>query len=436
MNLRLPVIALILWTTGATNAHAAEPLEARVRAGLESSSEIWVGQQVGLTVDILTTGFTFAKQRIHLPEVTGALVLEDAVTTINLGENIDGKRWQILRYRYPLFVQRPGSIEVPPIHVAFEVSAGFGREGVAFDLHTNATSLTVLRPPGVSDFGNLVTATQFELDVAMTPTVTQLQVGDALTRTITRTATGVSGMAFAPLPIPELTGVALYPEDPLINDRSNRGELKGERVDTVTFVLQAAGKVVVPAIELQWWDPTAAELRVKTIPELSLDVAPNPVFSEPGEADNEVHPERFAWGYLALAALLGLVGWGVVRQLPGLQQRLRMQARIREQTEPARFKRLQSACRKNDARLAYNALLGWLSTENAPGEDLLQAHPLKVEREKVQQALINKDSHWRGSQLARASRLARQQHQRTRAGADRSELSALNPTASSAHSTK
>ena len=429
MKPQLPFISLILWIIAATDASAAEPLEARVRAGLENGGEIWVGQQVGLTVDILTTGFTFAKQRIHLPEVTGALVLEDAVTTINLGENIDGKRWQILRYRYPLFVQRPGRIEVPPIHVAFEVSAGYGREGVAFDLYTSATALTVRRPPGVRDFRNLVTATQFELDVAITPAVTQLQVGDALTRTITRSATGVSGMAFPPMP--ELTGVTLYPDEPLINDRSNRGELRGERVDAATFVLQAAGEVVVPAIELQWWDPIAAELRLKTIPELRLEVAPNPALSEPGEADNEPYPGPFAWGYLALAALLGLIGWGVVHQIPHLQQRLHIRAHVRAQTEPARFKRLQSACRKNDARLAYNALLSWTSADNAPAEDLLRASPLKLARERAQQALINKDAHWRGSELARATRLARHQHQRKQAGANRSELSALNPTAAS-----
>ncbi len=431
MSARVLFICLLACALGAQPADAAElaeTLEARVRADLETMGDVWVGQQIGLTVDILSPGSTFTKQRIYLPAVAGALILEDAVTTIYLSERVGGKTWQVLRYRYPMFVQRGGTIEVPPVDVAFEVSAGFGQPSVAFDLETQNLSLSVSQPPGVTNLQNLVTTTAFTLNVNVTPNSNELQVGDAVTRSITRRATGVSGMAFAPLPQYEVAGVATYPDAPLIDDSSNRGELQGKRIDTTTFVLQAEGEVNLPAIELQWWDPQAAELNVETIPALNLKVSANPALQNSDESKQPAASHPFKWRHFLIAAVIALLGWFTVRYLPGLKAQLRQRARIRAQTEPARFKELQQACRRNDAMLAYNAYQHWASAEQAPASAQLDLPPLKTAREQAQQALIKGDSSWRGTALAQATRLARSRQKSAQSSSGRRELAALNPT--------
>jgi hypothetical protein len=63
----------------------------------------------------MTNGVRFSGQRIRLPEVPGALILEDAVSTVRLTEQIDGEPWQIIRYSYPMFVQREGRVDIKPI---------------------------------------------------------------------------------------------------------------------------------------------------------------------------------------------------------------------------------------------------------------------------------------------------------------------------------
>ena len=431
MSARWLFICLLLCTVLASPADAAEPtepLDARVRAGLETTADVWVGQQIGLTVDILSPGSTFSKQRIYLPAVAGALILEDAVTTIYLNERIDGETWQVLRYRYPMFVQRSGTIEVPPVDVAFEVSPGFGQANVAFDLNTQSLSLSVNPPPGVTNLQNLVTTARFTLNVDVTPNKTELQVGDAVTRTITRTATGVSGMAFAPLPEHEIAGVAAYPEAPLIDDSSNRGELRGQRIDTTTFVLQAEGEVDLPAIDLQWWDPQAAQLHVETIPALSLTVAANPALTATRDLEQQTPSGSLKWLYLLAAGVAGVLGWLLNRHLPRLKSHLRHRARLHAQTEPARFKQLQQACRKNDALLAYNAYLHWASADHAPASALLASPPLKAAREKTQQAFITGDNTWRGKALADATQQARRAKQGANHSKAEHELAALNPT--------
>ena len=422
------VLFCILVADRNNTAEATEALEARVRAGLETTDNVWVGQQIGLTVDILSPGSNFTKQRIYLPAVAGALILEDAVTTIYLSERIGGETWQVLRYRYPMFVQRSGTIEVPPFNVAFEVSAGFGQPNVAFDLDTQSLSLSVRQPPGVTDLQNLVTTTAFTLNVNVTPNNNDLQVGDAVTRSITRSATGVSGMAFAPLPSHEIAGVAAYPDAPLIDDSSNRGELRGKRVDTTTFVLQAEGEVNLPALELQWWDPRAAELHVETIPALKLNVTANPALQSNDESKQPAESQPFKWRFLLFAAVIALLGWLAARHLPDLKAQRQQRARIRAQTEPARFKQLQQACRKNDAMLAYNTYLQWVAAEQAPASAQLDLPALKSAREQAQQALISGDSSWQGTALAQATTLVRSQQKRGHSSSGRRQLAALNPT--------
>ena len=48
-------------------------VDGRVRASLEETKQVWVGQRVLLNVDLLTTGYSFSDQHFQLPEKSGAL---------------------------------------------------------------------------------------------------------------------------------------------------------------------------------------------------------------------------------------------------------------------------------------------------------------------------------------------------------------------------
>ncbi|MGB5742009.1 MAG: hypothetical protein WBM65_06280, partial [Sedimenticolaceae bacterium] len=350
------------------SALPALAIDARARAGLELAGDAWIGQQVVLKVELLSNGQSFGGQRIHLPDVPGALVLEDVVSTVKLTEQVNGETWQVLSYRYPMFAQRAGRIELAPIAVAFDVSEGYGSEPVSFELQTEALSFEVRSPPGVDDPARLVTTTDFTLKVEVTPDPVGLKVGDALTRTITRTAPAVSGMAFAPLPTPAIPGVAVYPKSPEVDDRSSRGDLVGTRVESVTYVLQQAGELTIPGIGLQRWDPVAEKMHTDAIPALTLGVAVNPDLLPQFDPVEQLaglaadHPGALAAGVLCMAAIL----WAGFRWLPVGIRRLRGWRIARRHSEPARFKGLLRACRGNDPAAVYNAYVHWASADDSP----------------------------------------------------------------------
>lgn len=419
-------LLLLLLTTGAMPAQA---IDARVRAALEPKTDAWVGQQVILNIELLSNGLSFSDQRIRLPDIPGALVLEDAVSTLKLSEQVDGETWQVLSYRYPLFAQREGRIELPPVDVAFAASDGYGSEPVGFALQTQPLAFEARIPPGVSNPTALVTTTDFALEVTVTPDPAGLKVGDALTRRVRRTAAAVSGMAFAPLPQPQIPGVAAYAKTPEVDDRSNRGELTGARTESVTYVFQQAGRVTVPGIRIEWWDPDAERLETEEIPALTLEVAANPGLApgfEPLEEARRLAAER-PWVWLAGALALALLSWSAARWLPTGIRSLQSRRRARGRSERARFKSLSQACRSHDALRAYNAYVAWVCGEGAPDPAWLRAEALVTELERLQTALVRHESDWRADAFLQAAQRARRSARQSRRRASGRALPALNP---------
>ena len=408
-------------------AMPALAIDARVRAFVDQPEQVWVGQQVVLKVELLSDGLSFGDQSIRLPDIPGALVLEDTVSTVKLTESVDGDTWQVLSYHYQMFPQRAGRIEIPPIDVAFTVSEGYGSEPVPFERQTEPVAFAVSSPPGVDDPTGLVTTTDLTLKVEVSPEPRALKVGDALTRTVTRTAPDVSGMAFTPMPSAVIPGVAAYPKPPEVDDRSNRGELVGKRVESTTYVLQQDGKLTIPGFEFQWWDPVAGKLHSESLPALTLEVAVNPELI-PGPVERlsglaEKHPWAvFSVVLVCVAAIMASIRW-----LPAGLRRLRRWQAARRNSEAARFKRLLRACRENDPAKAYNAYTAWLSGEDAPPSAVLQEEDLLAELERLQVALVGQQSGWRADSFTRELKRARLAGQRQVRQRETRVLPALNP---------
>jgi hypothetical protein len=410
-------------------AATALAIESRVAASLDPVGPVWVGERVTLRVDLKTEGLSFRGQRIRLPEIPGALLLEDSVTTVMLSEQIEGETWQVLRYEYPIFLQRSGRVEIPPLEVEFSAMAGFGSEPESFRSKTPRLSLSARVPEGVANLRGLVTTSRFSVRVDLEPDPVGLRVGDALTRKIVRQAVDVTGMAFVPLPVADLPGIAVYDRSPEIAETRNRGEMTGSRTDSTTYVLQQPGSFVIPGFELQWWNPETRVLRSESVPDLEIEVEANPVLSGgPEKVDAALSTIRRRPGLVAAIGLgaIALVVW-LRRRASDLKLRLEHLRAARREGEPARYRALMRACRSNEPALAYNALMNWLNGHAEPEAVGLEEGGFALEVARVQGALIRGDRSWVGRPLAVAVRQARRDRRRRRESVARRKLVALNP---------
>ncbi len=290
-------------------AHADQ---AEVDAGLARTDTPWIGEQVIVHLDLKTDGLSFANVFFDLPEVEGGFLMRPDTTTLKLTERRDGVMWQVLRYPLALFPQSDGELTVPAITVRFDTTQGYGSEPDAHELSTRPVTVTVRRPPGVADDALVVTTTRLDVQPDWTTPPDPVQAGDAFTLQVRRSADAISAMLLPPLPVYEVGGLAAYPKNPEVNDRSNRGALVGERVDRITWVVERAGSYRIPDIRMQWWNPDDERLQDITVPGVSFEAAPAPgqPATDTPASESAAPGQLAAWGLgTLLAAALLVLAW-------------------------------------------------------------------------------------------------------------------------------
>lgn len=416
-------------------------VQADVAISIQQDQEIWAGQQVTLNLDLKTTGFSFSNSHFNLPEVSGAFLMQTDTTTIKLTEKINGETWQVVRYPLALYPQKAGQLEIPSIGVRFNTSAGFGSTNKAFEFQTRPLDLTVSLPPGVKQGDMVVTTTSFELDHDWQPESGTAQMGDAFTLKVTRRANDISAMLLPPLPVYQTEGLAAYPQAPEVNDKTNRGDLTGERIDSIIWVVEKPGLYEIPGIRFQWWDPTGHELKQQIIPGMSLDILPSPADKVTADAsDTPGQPGKdYLWLLLVLlttfAAIFLWLRFG--RKLSGPPV----------DTERSTFTTLQKACRSNqpvEAHSAIHAWLAWSSPALSPDSRIVTLNgfagvcddsQLSNELLRLQEALISPEYNWQGGALLNALQDTRRKIKQRKTVQSKAHLAPLNPQINSVEAT-
>ena len=410
-----------------------DDVKANVELSIDRNQEIWMGQQVTLNLDLKTTGFSFSDTHFNLPEVSGAFLMQTDTTTIKLTEKIGGVDWQIVRYPFALYPQKAGRLEIPPIDVRFNTSAGFGSTQKAFEFQTSPLELSIALPPGVKEGDLVVSTSSFALDYNWQPTTGTAGPGDAFTLTVTRRADDISAMLLPPLPVFRNAGLAAYPQAPEINDKTNRGDLTGERIDKIIWVAEKPGQFDIPGIRFQWWDPLKRELEQQIVPGLSLDVlsspSDGPVSATPGEpAQGSRNQLRVL--LLVLVVFLSGVGWWQFRRKTQNRHPV---------TEKTAFADLQKACESNQAAATYAAIHAWLvfsSPANAMYSRSLtlgkfarihKNEALTAELERLQEALVLEDKNWQGVKLLGSLQRVRRKLNKHETVRSKAPLAPLNP---------
>ncbi len=425
------------------HGQAAAEVSGEIRLQFAAERPVWVGQQVTLNLDLLTTGFSFGDQQFLLPEVSGGFLLQTDTTTLKLTERRGSETWQVLRYPIAFFPQRAGRLEVPAFRVSFSASAGFGQEPQRFSVLTEPVSLDVTRPPGIEDDGLLVTSAEFDLRATWSPRLmpeaddepATARLGDAITLKVTQSAADISGMVLPGLPVHRAPGLAAYPQAPRVEDKVARGTLRGARTDSVTWVFEQAGRYDFPEIRYRWFDPASRQVRESLVPGLALTVVAPPGGPVGGAGSQSARwAPLSSWGWVILLALLAVVAGVSWRYLvPRLIAFLRHRKRRLEAGEPALFKTALRACRHHDAAAAYTALSRWAQEFGTAGasKSLIAFAAgydpaFRQSVEALQRALVDGVA-WDGGQLADMLPRVRRQLGSRHPSAPAVALAPLNP---------
>lgn len=342
MKQRLSILFLFLlcW---AQSLSAAIFVKAHVA---DSDKPIWVGQRVRIQIDALASDGWVGISKINLDDIDGALILDRNPGGITISATVDGQRCSGQRKEISIYPQRNGEIRIPEFSILVEPrAAGAGTTTEPLNKPVPSLSFTAQLPEGAGS-GALVSTPELKASQQWSMESTEASVGDAVERKIRLEADDLPGMLFQPLEMNESEGLGVYRKQPSIEDRMNRGQLRGVREDSVTIVFEAAGSYIIPDLSVQWFDLKSGQLKTELLPGRTFTV--RAASALPNEKSGK---RAFAITAGAIVLLLLLVA--------GLRPIIRRNLATLQSSEWMAFQRVRRAARQGSPKTLLNGVLKW-----------------------------------------------------------------------------
>lgn len=338
----------------------------------------FINQQVIYTVKL------YNSQRLLDAEYSPPVV-EDAVL-VPMG---DGRRYQTIindqayaveEQQYAIFPQKSGVLKI--VAPSFKALV-FDTVPRRINVHAKTTDLEVKPSPADHSGKNWLPAKQLALTEIYDPTSTILKQGSTLTRTVTLQAAGVPAQL---LPAPDFANsdqFNAYAEKPELHNSARDQDLIGRADIKVTYVLNKAGSITIPALQVPWFNTDTDKEEIATLPEHTLQVeavnnvsratepaAPSStkqITPEPQSAPviiTEDHKDLPWWlaGGFALAWIITLI----------LLWR-RKSTLVKRASKKEALNNVHKTCIKNNPKRAHAAILRWAKLQ-WPDADILNLH--------------------------------------------------------------
>lgn len=255
----------------------APPGEAEVFVTSEVDfDETYVQAQVLLSVKIYRSVAT-RQPALRDPTVSGVEVLSELAGDDRSYEAIiDGTPYNVVERVYALYPQESGTIEITPARFEARVLRN-GRITGRKVFESEPLSVTVLPIPDLpAEFPDAtwLPAKDLQLSEDWSRDVAEMKAGEPLTRRVTVSALGQLETQIPALDPPETPGINVYPDKPELTRTVEAGGIRGVRSDQYAMIGVTAGPVVLPALEVPWWNTRTGEWEVARLPERTITVLP------------------------------------------------------------------------------------------------------------------------------------------------------------------
>lgn len=247
---------------------ANEP-EVRVQNRLVPEEGAMVGGTLNLEVDLLVDTWFTAAPVLPKLDLPGAVVTPPSGEAQHLTEQQDGKTFFGLRFTYQITPQSAQIFQIPAME--FQVQPGQASGPVKVKGHP--LSFVAKALAGAGDGHRLVAQrVRFTQDIQRSHD--PLRVGDSVTRQLRIEAEGAQAMLIPPPRFADVKDLRRYPQTPRVQPLGDGrgGTLGGARDDSVTYVIDQAGRYSLPAMQLQWWD-ASGQARSASVPAVELEAA-------------------------------------------------------------------------------------------------------------------------------------------------------------------
>ena len=328
------------------------------------------------------------------PQADNALVMrlgEDQQSD----EYRNGRRYKIIERRYAIFPQSSGELQLSaPIFEGGVVdptrrrSSTFG--GILLNAQSTrrvrikgeAKSIQVRPRPDNIQANHWIPAKLVVVNEEWNPeNGASVQVGEPITRKVTIQANGLTGKQLPDIVSDDVVGVNQYADKPENVSKAINGSMIGLHEQKIAYIPSRAGDILLPAIEIHWWDTENNVAKTAGLPSRQFTVQPasdqplnqTPIFNEIESVDSNARQEitkpatesdsKPGWFWVSVVLgmlwLLTLAMWWRTRTSSSGVKSDTSQLANKPIKVDTYKKQFQQACKANNAMDARTALIAW-----------------------------------------------------------------------------
>ncbi len=257
---------------------------------------VYVQEQVVMSLHVLDDG-SLVSLDPPVPVIPGVQV-EQLPGGDQRIEARDGEEYRVHTWRYALFPQKQGEIEIPRLLVPGSVrdpSYGGGlilRNMATRRIQIRSAALSFMAEPraAASTADWWLPVEKLQLQHQWSADISTVTVGEPLTLTLSVTTRGATSNQLPEIEVPSIDGVKIYPDVPALQSQPTEDGLVSQRQEKWSVIPQRAGKISLPAVSIKWWDTLADQEREAVLPAQTLIVSADPEQVIPQPVVNVVSP--------------------------------------------------------------------------------------------------------------------------------------------------
>ena len=342
----------------------------------------FVHAQIGLVVRVFYQQ-NLTEAAISQPEPSPAVVRLMQETPYQAERG--GERYRVLERNYALFPERSGELVIPPMQLTGRLverrtssiwqPAARGRR---VQVESERLVLNIEQKPDGFAGGEWQPARDYRLTQQISSGDT-LRVGEPVTRTVIIDAVGLEENMIIEPEWPEVSDARIYPDQPQGITRDDGQWVLGHKEFRYAVVPEKAGELVLPELNVHWWDTKNNQARTAVLAAQTISVQPSALvpgsdpstaIAAPGASPSGLPSvsgsaggaSYWRWLTLLFASLwlLTLAGALILRNRRSNTNGIKASSRPESGNEPSALAAVQSACKAGDRRGARRALLRWI----------------------------------------------------------------------------
>ncbi len=309
---------------------------------LPQKKDYYVQEHIPVTLRLFTR---IPLQQVELAPPLAATTVAHKISNDRVyNQSIDQENYQVLEQKFILIPERSGQLLLPaatlnaldrrqtspsarnydpfmndpffndPFFSALRLP-NFN-SGTAISALSNTLEINILPIPADQDAATWLPAENLTMRWQNPPPATMI-IGEPVTLTLEIRAEGASSAQLPEIPLPEVSGLRLYPGKINNEDQSDGQKIVGVRTITFSLIGQRLGEFILPSIGLNYWQPSSQKSQRVEIPFSGIRMLPNPSLTN-NLNNQELRTEKplgFWWGMITtlliifLAAALFFLWW-------------------------------------------------------------------------------------------------------------------------------